>query len=165
MWTVSTIALYILSSVTYFSSKHVISPFANCMCSSLPSSVMSKSSTFASIFVISSICPSSSVTLHRGALKNLFIVPNKHCTKRNYPPPTVGRVTVQRDVMWYSALHILLDNLFLHILTPHTMTDPILTWLCSIYLFQFSAYIHLKDANFYQTIQVNWDGHTRSITT
>ncbi len=42
----------------------------------------------------------------------------KHCTKRNYPPK-VDRVTLKRYVMWYIALHILLDNLFLHILTPN----------------------------------------------
>ncbi len=46
----------------------------------------------------------------------------KQCTKRNYPPPPkVDRVTLKRYVMWYIALHILLDNLFLHIwhLTYH----------------------------------------------
>ncbi len=42
----------------------------------------------------------------------------KHCTKRNYPLK-VDRLTLKRYVMWYIALHILLDNLFLHILTPH----------------------------------------------
>ncbi len=31
----------------------------------------------------------------------------------------VDRVALKRYVMWYIALHILLDNLFLHILTPH----------------------------------------------
>ncbi len=46
-------------------------------------------------------------------------------------PLKVDRLTLKRYVMWYIALHILLDNLFLHILTL-TMTDPILTWLCSI---------------------------------
>ncbi len=34
-------------------------------------------------------------------------------------PLKVDRVTLKRYVMWYIALHILLDNLFLHILTPH----------------------------------------------
>ncbi len=36
-------------------------------------------------------------------------------------PLKVDRVTLKRHVMWYIALHILLDNLFLHffILTPH----------------------------------------------
>ncbi len=43
---------------------------------------------------------------------------SKHCTKRNYPLK-VDRVTLKWYVMWYIALHILLDNFFLHILTPH----------------------------------------------
>ncbi len=34
-------------------------------------------------------------------------------------PLKVDRLTLKRYVMWYIALHILLDNLFLHILTPH----------------------------------------------
>ncbi len=34
-------------------------------------------------------------------------------------PLKVDRLSLKRYVMWYIALHILLDNLFLHILTPH----------------------------------------------
>ncbi len=34
-------------------------------------------------------------------------------------PLKVDRVTLKLYVMWYIALHILLYNLFLHILTPH----------------------------------------------
>ncbi len=50
-----------------------------------------------------------------------LIVHNKklNTAQKETTPLKVDRVTLKRYVMWYIALHIVLDNLFLHILTPH----------------------------------------------